>query len=115
MKTRFVLDPRADLSAYPRALRKAIRQEWFHPAKPATPRSTKSSADVDESIHAWDAIEDPAGDAHYYATNTVDPDFDIDSSEEFEDSTEADNLHGLTIVEPGFGNIRRWLRGRDIL
>lgn len=113
MKTRFVLNPRADLSAYPRALRKAIRQEWFHPAKPATPRSTRSNADVDESIHAWDAIEDPAGDAHYLSTNTVDPDFDIDSAEEFEDH---DNPYeGLTIVEPGFGNIRRWLRGRDIL
>lgn len=113
MKTRFVLNPRADLSAYPRALRKAIRQEWFHPAKPKAQPSTRNNADVDEPIHAWEAMKDPAGDAHYLSTNTVDPDFDIDSSAEFEDH---DNPYeGLTIVEPGFGNIRRWLRGRDII
>jgi hypothetical protein len=61
------------------------------------------------------APSDPAEDGHILNCNTVDPDFDLDGSQEFADSTEDDNLHGLTIVEPGYGNIRRWLRGRDIL
>lgn len=56
--------------------------------------------------------------AHYYNTNTVDPDFDIDSSAEFDDSTELDNpdaqFNGLTIVSMG-KDTRRWLKGYNIL
>ena len=57
-----------------------------------------------------------AGRAYYdgrYAVNTVDPDFDIDSSIEFGDRTKReDPLFGLTIVEFGEDDIeaaREWL------
>jgi len=94
----------------PRATRKALRV-----IKPATPLQTYTSLDVDLTITDPLSIADPCGDSAYYCTNTVDPAFDLDGSEEFSDSSEADNLFGLTIVEPGHGNVRRWLRGHDIL
>jgi hypothetical protein len=114
MKTRFVVSPQR-LDHLPRPLRVALRKEWYHAPAPKVQPAPRSNADVDASIRSWDAIDDPCGDSAYLSTNTVDPDFDIDGSVEFDDSTEEDNLHGLTIVEPGFGNIRRWLRGHDIL
>jgi hypothetical protein len=62
-----------------------------------------------------------AGRAHWdgrFTVNTVDPDFDLDSSAEFDDRTESDRLFDLTIVE--FGEDEQdaasaWLRGRGIL
>jgi hypothetical protein len=63
-----------------------------------------------------------AGRAHWdrrFAVNTVDPDFDLDSSVEFADRTKnEDPLFGLTIVEFDDDSIdaaREWLRGRGIL
>jgi len=63
-----------------------------------------------------------AGRAHWdgrYTVNTVDPDFDLDSSVEFADSTKnEDPLFGLTIVEFDDDSIdaaHEWLRGRGIL
>jgi hypothetical protein len=51
--------------------------------------------------------------------NTVDPDFDLDSSVEFADRTKnEDPLFGLTIVEFDDDSIdaaHEWLRGRGIL
>ena len=60
------------------------------------------------------AYADPCGDTRYYNTNTVDHDFDIHGHAEFDDCT-GDDLGGLTIVDPGEGNIRHWLKGHDIL
>ena len=62
-----------------------------------------------------------AGRAHWdgrFTVNTVDPDFDIDSSVEFSDRTETDRLFDLTIVEfddDAMDEAARWLRGRGIL
>ena len=62
-----------------------------------------------------------AGRAHWdgrFTVNTVDPDFDIDSSVEFDDRTESDRLFDLTIVEfddDAMDEAARWLRGRGIL
>jgi len=53
-----------------------------------------------------------------FAVNTVDPDFDIDSSAEFDDRTESDRLFDLTIVEfddDAIDAASAWLRGRGIL
>ena len=43
------------------------------------------------------------------------PGFDIDGAQEFNDSDGSDELFGLTIIDPGHGNIRRWLKGYDII
>ena len=62
-----------------------------------------------------------AGRAHWdgrFTVNTVDPDFDITSSVEFDDRPERDWLFGLTVVEFGedaMDEAARWLRGRGIL
>ena len=57
-----------------------------------------------------------AGRAHWdgrYTVNTVDPDFDIDSSVEFADRTKSeDDLYGLSIVEfDDEFDARAWLKG----
>lgn len=117
MKTAaFMISPTSPAVAkLPRRVRVMIREQMFHPAKPKSLLQPKTNEDLDQVITGWDGIDDPYDDAHALACNTLDQDFDLDGSQEFADSTEEDNLHGLTIVEPGFGNIRRWLRGRDIL
>ena len=62
-----------------------------------------------------------AGRAHWdgrFTVNTVDPDFDLDSSVEFSDGTESDRLFDLTIVEfddDAVDEAARWLRGWGIL
>ena len=109
----FCLDPKADLSALPRSLRLAVRKEWFH-AKPAEPDRTHTdlpqAVDIAMEEFRYGPNDDPG-----YCLNTVDPDFDIDGSEEFNDSRGDEDLSGLTIVEPGHGNVRRWLRGYDVI
>jgi len=53
-----------------------------------------------------------------FAVNTVDPDFDFDSSVEFDDRTESDRLFDLTIVafdDDAIDAARAWLRGQGIL
>jgi hypothetical protein len=47
--------------------------------------------------------------------NNIDPGFDLDGAQEFNDSDGSDELFGLTIIDPGHGNIRRWLKGYDII
>lgn len=112
----FLISPTSPVVAkLPRRVRVMIREQMFHPPKPKALPESRSHLDVDFVVRDALAFTDPYGDAHTLNTNTVDPDFDLDGSQEFADSTEEDNLHGLTIVEPGYGNIRRWLRGRDIL
>lgn len=134
MPARFLLDPRADLSALPRKLRVVIRQEYFLPPAPRVAPATRTNLDADavvgRSWHNAGLIDradhrlvdsDPYGDGHQYNCNTVDPDTDLDSSIEFDDDCTGDDPEahytacGLTIVDPGHGNIRRWLRGRDII
>lgn len=62
------------------------------------------------------ALHDPARDAHYYCTNTVDPGFDLDGSAEFDECPEIYAMGDLTIVEPTNDiTLRRWLRGYDVL
>lgn len=90
----------------PRAVRKAVCEAMFIPHPAPTPAPTRTQLDLDA---ANPFIDDSA----YYGMNNVEPDFDIDSSAEFQDHD--DEYAGLTIVEPGHGNIRRWLKGYDIL
>ncbi len=98
-----------EFAALPRAMRQRIREATLiNPTPKQTTRDTRTQLDLDQCIPYID-------DSAYYATNTVDPDFDIDGSAEFNDSDESDNLFGLTIVDPGHGNIRRWLKGYDII
>lgn len=113
--TSFLVSP---LSPYfkhlPRETRLAIRDALCHPAKPRT-KETRTPWDLDAVISDAFSTDDPYGDAQYLTSNTVDPDFDLDGSAEFNDSAESDELDGLTIVDPGQGNIRRWLKGYDVL
>jgi len=104
----FLISPNSPgFDELPRAVRKAVREAMFIPHPTPTPAPTRTQLDLDQ---AWPFIDD----AHYYNANTVDPDFDIDGSAEFDDCT-GDDLDGLTIVDPGQGSIRRWLKGYDIL
>lgn len=115
MKTAaFMISPTSPVVAkLPRKVRVMIRQQMFHPPKPAPMPESRTDHDVDFVVRDALAYSDPAGDGHQLRANTVDPDFDLDGSQEFADHD--DPYEGLTIVEPGYGNIRRWLRGRDIL
>lgn len=115
MKTAaFVISPTSPVVAkLPRRVRVMIREQMFHPSKPKALPQPKTNEDLDQVITGWDGIDDPYDDAHALTCNTLDQDFDLDGSQEFADHD--DPYEGLTIVEPGFGNIRRWLRGRDIL
>jgi hypothetical protein len=65
-------------------------------------------------VSDWLAIHDPLNDSSYLCTNTVDPDFDIDSSHEFGD---IDNEYeGLTITEPMTeAELFQFCTGYDIL
>lgn len=58
----------------------------------------------------WDALQH----SHYLATNTVDPDMDLDGSREFFDHD--DEHYGLTIVEFDQDlEQMRYLKGYNIL
>ena len=59
----------------------------------------------------WDALQH----SHYLATNTVDPDMDIDGSHEFFDHD--DEHYGLSIVDTGVHALEqmRYLKGYNIL
>lgn len=107
MKAHFFVSPSSpDFDLLPRNVRKHIRETLVLKRKPQ-PKAERTSIDLDVAPYI--------NDADYFCTNNVDPDFDLDGSMEFGDSTEADDLHGLTIVEPGYGNTRRWLKGYNIL
>lgn len=113
MSVSFLISPTSPaVEKLPRKVRVMLRKQFFHPAKPAPHSEPRSALDLDCVIRT-SSISDPCGDGHQYNANTVDPEFDIDGSAEFDDHD--DQYEGLTIVEPGYGNIRRWLRGRDIL
>jgi hypothetical protein len=114
MKAKFVTSPaiaakvqREMLAHYPRALRKALRI-----TTPKAQSIAKSPIDTDAIVSDWLAIHDPLNDSSYLCTNTVDPDMDITSHQEFGD---IDNEYeGLTVVSMG-KDTRRWLKGYNIL
>ena len=99
----------------PRAVRVTIRKATIIPHPAAQPAPTRTPLDTDAIIRGFESIDDPYDDAQYLGSNNIDADFDIDGSLEFCDSDESEELSGLTIVEPGHGNIRRWLKGYDVL
>lgn len=81
-----------------------------------TPCDTPEHPPLDAAITDPLAIDDPAGDAHYLRANTVDPDNDLDGSQEFGDSDGSEELDGLTVFSPAnLLTLRRWLRGYDVL
>ena len=98
-----------EFAALPRAMRLRIREATLiNPTPKQTARDTRTQLDLDQCIPYID-------DSAYYGMNNIDPDFDIDGAQEFNDSDGSDDLFGLTIVDPGHGNIRRWLKGYDIV
>jgi hypothetical protein len=111
---RFVLSPavnakvqREMLDHLPRVMRKTLRI-----TTPKAQPITKTPIDTDQLVSDWLAIHDPLNESQYYCTNTVDPDFDITSHQEFGDID--DEYEGLSIVRMG-KDTRRWLKGYNIL
>lgn len=92
----------------PRAVRVTIRKATTIPRPAPASVQTKTPIDLDSPVPYID-------DSAYYGMNNIDADFDIDGSLEFGDSDGSEELDGLTIVEPGYGSIRRYLNGYDIL
>lgn len=116
LRAAFWVDPKGDLSALPRSLRLAIRKEYFYPSRPTESLYSAPEDDLPQAVdHVMQEFRYGANTDPGFCLNTVDSDFDIDGSDEFSDSREDEELNSLTIVEPGLGNIRRWLRGYDIL
>lgn len=102
----------------PRAVKVTIRKATIIPRPAPIPVQTKTSLDTDQIIRGFESVDDPYDDAQYLGCNNIDADFDIDGSLEFCDSDGSEELSGLTIVEPAYGNplaIRRYLNGYDIL
>lgn len=99
----------------PRAVRVTIRKATTIPRPAPAPVQTKTPLDCDLIIRGFESIDDPYNDAQYLTRNNIDADFDIDGSIEFGDSDGSEELDGLTVIEPGYGSIRRYLNGYDIL
>jgi hypothetical protein len=114
MKAKFVVSPslvakmqREMLDHLPRSIRKTLRI-----TTPKAQPIAKTPIDTDQIVSDWLAIHDPLNDRDYLCTNTVDPDMDITSHQEFGD---IDNEYeGLTVVSMG-KDTRRWLKGYNIL
>lgn len=116
LRAAFWIDPKGDLSALPRSLRLAIREEHFYPSRPTESLHSAPEEDLPQAVdHVMQEFRYGANTDPGFCLNTVDPDFDLDGSEEFNDSRGDEDLFGLTIVEPGHGNVRRWLRGYDVI
>lgn len=107
MRVQFVVSP-----AYRRKL--ALAKRITTPDDP----NPNALCPEDNCINTPTADQPDPKEAYYYNTNTVDPDFDIDGSLEFDDSMELDTpdaqFSGLTITRPG-RDTRRWLKGYNIL
>lgn len=115
---RFLVSPTSPgFDQLPRAVKVTIRKATIIPRPAPVPASVTSRTplDTDQIIRGFESVDDPYDDAHYLTSNNIDADFDIDGSSEFCDSDGSEELNGLTIVEPGNGNIRRYLKGYDIL
>ena len=96
----------------PRAMRLRIREATLiNPTPKQTTRDTHTSRTQLDTDTNRPFIDDSA----YYGMNNIDPGFDLDGAQEFNDSDGSDELFGLTIIDPGHGNIRRWLKGYDII
>ena len=106
-----------EFAALPRAMRLRIREATLiNPTPKQTTRDARSNRvrtqlDCDLNMQSTPVIDDSA----YYGMNNIDPGFDLDGAQEFNDSDGSDELSGLTIIDPGHGNIRRWLKGYDII
>lgn len=80
-----------------------ITREYLR-ARAEIRQNNNEITDLSAAIAADPTTRRAAADAAYYATNTVDPDFDIDSSTEFDDDLSEDNIeahyasHGLRIL-----------------
>ena len=92
----------------PRAVRVTIRKAITIQRATPLPPAKRTPIDLDSPVPYID-------DSAYYGMNNIDADFDIDGSLEFGDSDGSEELDGLTVVEPGYGSIRRYLNGYDIL
>lgn len=118
MKTHFHISPHTlrtnpQLRAFlPRPMRKALAIPHHEPTA-----TTRTNLDVDQIIQGFESIADPYDDAQYLTRNNLDADFDLDGSHEFCDSdgSDEDQFAGLTIVDSDQRDIRRWLKGYDIL
>lgn len=111
LTTHYLISPASPgFDQLPRAVKIAVRK-----AKVINQSSKKVSYDSTRTSIDLDAPTPYINDAAYLGSNNIDADFDIDGSQEFCDSDGSEELHGLTIVEPGNGNIRRWLKGYDVL
>lgn len=109
MKAQFLISPSAPgFDRLPRSVKLAVRKATIIERPADTADTSRTSLDLDSGAPYID-------DSAYYGMNNVDQDFDLDGSAEFGDSDGSDELQGLTIIEPGHGNIRRWLKGYDIL
>lgn len=106
-----------EFAALPRAMRLRIREATLinpspvQPTRDANSNRVRTQLDCDLNMQSAPFIDDSA----YYGMNNIDPGFDLDGAQEFNDSDGSDELSGLTVVDPGHGNIRRWLKGYDIL
>lgn len=104
MTTAAFLPPRR-LVQFPRVqpTRVRITREYLR-ARAEIRQQNNNYTDLSAALCADPTTHAAFADAAYYATNTVDPDFDIDSSTEFADCTGADDIeahyasHGLRIL-----------------
>ena len=116
----FLLSPTSPgFDSLPRAVRVAVRKAKVinHPrahTRAHTQAHTQSHTNLDLDTYSGAAFGE-ADDPRYLGSNNIDSDFDLDGSQEFADSDGSEELFGLTIVEPGHGNIRRWLKGYDVI
>ncbi len=116
LTTSYLISPTSPgFDQLPRAVRVTIRKATTIQRPAPAPVQTKTPLDCDLIIRGFESVDDPYNDAQYLGSNNIDADFDIDGSLEFSDSDGTDDLQGLTIIEPGYGSIRRWLKGNDIL
>ena len=103
------------------AIKRIIRHHRarMHGPLPTNPNATHSDTGLDTDLVVCAYVDsdpaDPFCDAHALATNTVDPDFDLDGSQEFSDSDGTDDLQGLTVVQhDSVLRTIQWLNGYNI-
>ena len=108
LTTSYLISPNSPgFEHLPRAVRVTIRKATTIPRATPLPPAKRTPIDLDSPVPYID-------ESAYYGMNNIDADFDIDGSLEFGDSDGSEELDGLTIIEPGHGNVRRWLKGYEI-
>lgn len=93
-------DAAAHISAYPRSVRKVLHLSPIRSSRAftASPHTYAHAQPITASIASWSSTASFPGDALILAANTVDPDMDITSAQEFSDID--DEFAGLTICTP---------------